>query len=264
MPIFHETHNLDGSAKVIQTWWRKRGGKTPQSWEDIAEKEVVEDIEDVEDVCPICLSHIDDSHDACVTECKHKFHLKCILQSSAKSWGESRCPLCRNELLSQDNVHDEPPTPDESDFLELPGQELFAEDIDLYFSADLSEETLLGEHIPVLPDEGNDNEPDWISAWPLMTESEMTQHQIHVCSELMRDAFERARTIQETTQRIELEETAVREQLMFDNGFREGRSRANDELRSLREQLNTAQAEIIRLLKEKIDVDEKKKGKSKL
>ena len=179
MPVFSETRNLDESAKVIQTWWRKRGEKTPQSWEDIAAQE---DVEDVEDVCPICLSQIDDSHDTCITECKHKFHLKCILQSSAKSWGASRCPLCRNELLSQDNAQGVPPAPEESDFLELPGQELFAEDVDLYFSADLSEETLLGEHIPVLPDEGNDNEPDWRNAYPLMVEAEMTQHQIHVCT----------------------------------------------------------------------------------
>ncbi len=246
MPVFSETRNLDESAKVIQTWWRQQREKTLQSWEDNA----VEDVE--EEKCPICLSHIDDSQDVCITECKHKFHLKCILQSSSKSCCASRCPLCRNELLSQDNAQGEPPAPEDSDFLELPGQELFAEDVDLYFSADLSDEIIMNEHIPVLPDQDNQEEPDWRHAYPLMVEAEMTQHQIHVCSELMMDAFERARTIQETTQRTELDETAaVREQLMFDNGFREGRSRVNDELRSLREQLNTAQAEIIRLLKEK-------------
>ena len=61
-----------------------------------------------------------------------------------------------------------------------------------------------------------------------------------------------------------MEALANRGQLMYDNGFREGRTAVDEEIRSLREQLNTAQSEIIRLLKEKIGVDEKKKGKSKL
>ena len=252
MPILSETRVHD-SAVIIQTWWRSISQrKTPLSWED--------DVEEEEENCPICLSHID-SKDVCVTECNHKFHLKCILQSTAKTWGNSNCPLCRNILLPQ-NTHlgsSEEPAAEESDFLEFEGQEFFADDVDLYFSADLSEETLFGEHTPVNPEEDNQDEPDWTAAHPQMVEAEMTQHQIHVCTGLMMDAFERARTIQETTHRTEMEEAAIRQQSMYDNGFREGRSAADQEIKSLREQINTAQAEIIRLLKEKID--EKKNSK---
>ena len=143
-------------------------------------------------------------------------------------------------------------------------QEFFEDDDDLYYSSFLELSYLDSEHIPLLPDEDNQEEPDWTGATSQMVESEMNQHQIHICSELMMRAFETARTIHETTHRTEMEALANRGQLMYDNGFREGRTAVDEEIRSLREQLNTAQSEIIRLLKEKIGVDEKKKGKSKL
>jgi hypothetical protein len=261
MPIHSETHT-HYSAAIIQKWWRSISQrKIPLSFHD--NTEVEKEKEEVEEEnCPICLSHIVDSQDVCITECKHKFHLKCILQSSSKSWGSSLCPLCRNTLLPENTQDEGGHSVEEASHEEI-DQELFEEDDDLYYSSFLELSYLDSEHIP-LPEEDNDVESDWPGARAQMVESEMNQHQIDICSELMMRAFESARTIHETTHRTEMEALANRGQLMYDNGFREGRTAVDEEIRSLREQLNTAQSEIIRLLKEKIGVDEKKKGKSKL
>ena len=47
--------------------------------------------------CPICLDDIGEKNN-CVTECGHKFCLKCL---SIALQGKNTCPMCRAELLSK-------------------------------------------------------------------------------------------------------------------------------------------------------------------
>jgi hypothetical protein len=53
-----------------------------------------------ENQCPICLEHLNNNNDFCVTECGHQFHTSCLLKS-AKING--KCPLCRHPVL-EDSV----------------------------------------------------------------------------------------------------------------------------------------------------------------
>ena len=43
--------------------------------------------------CPICLEFINETKDYCVTNCKHLFHLSCILKTINR-----KCPLCRSKI----------------------------------------------------------------------------------------------------------------------------------------------------------------------
>jgi len=182
--------------------------KTQQSCEDIAKEE--------ETCCAICLEQID-YDDSCITKCKHKFHLSCMLKSAKH---KTSCPLCRNELVEVTEVEERIWYEDRSYMSE---EELLAIqmeqdedeiDIDLMFSEDLERSY-------------DDSDPDTAE---ILTDTEVT--------------VEDGETI------------AIREQIMYDNGFREGRSNTIEEVISLREQLNTAQAEIIRLLKEQIEEED--------
>ena len=49
------------------------------------------------DSCPICLDEIGEKNN-CVTECGHKFCLKCL---SIALQGNNTCPMCRAELVSR-------------------------------------------------------------------------------------------------------------------------------------------------------------------
>jgi len=49
------------------------------------------------DSCPICLDEIGEKNN-CVTECGHKFCLKCL---SIALQGNNTCPMCRDELVSK-------------------------------------------------------------------------------------------------------------------------------------------------------------------
>tara|TARA_B110000259_G_C13942758_1_gene373475 strand:+ start:507 stop:971 length:465 start_codon:yes stop_codon:yes gene_type:complete len=49
------------------------------------------------DTCPICLDEIGEKNN-CVTECGHKFCLKCL---SIALQGNNTCPMCRDELVSK-------------------------------------------------------------------------------------------------------------------------------------------------------------------
>jgi len=47
------------------------------------------------ETCPICIEPFNESEDNLILDCKHKFHVHCIL-----SWFEKdlSCPICRKEL----------------------------------------------------------------------------------------------------------------------------------------------------------------------
>ena len=47
--------------------------------------------------CPICLDEIGEKNN-CVTECGHKFCLKCLSTALRE---KNTCPMCRNKLLSK-------------------------------------------------------------------------------------------------------------------------------------------------------------------
>ena len=49
------------------------------------------------DPCPICLDEIGDTN-SCVTECGHKFCLKCLYTSLRE---KNTCPMCRAELVEE-------------------------------------------------------------------------------------------------------------------------------------------------------------------
>jgi len=49
------------------------------------------------DSCPICLEEIGEKNN-CITECGHKFCLKCL---SISLQGKNTCPMCRAELVGK-------------------------------------------------------------------------------------------------------------------------------------------------------------------
>ena len=49
------------------------------------------------DSCPICLDKIGEKNN-CITECGHKFCLKCL---SIALQGKNTCPMCRNKLVEE-------------------------------------------------------------------------------------------------------------------------------------------------------------------
>jgi hypothetical protein len=49
--------------------------------------------------CSICFSKIEDDNNMTITECNHKFHSKCLMDSLAH--GMYNCPLCRFELTKK-------------------------------------------------------------------------------------------------------------------------------------------------------------------
>ena len=49
------------------------------------------------DSCPICLDKIGEKNN-CITECGHKFCLKCL---SVALQGKNTCPMCRNKLVEE-------------------------------------------------------------------------------------------------------------------------------------------------------------------
>ena len=49
------------------------------------------------DSCPICLEAIGEKNN-CITECGHKFCLKCL---SISLQGKNTCPMCRNKLVEE-------------------------------------------------------------------------------------------------------------------------------------------------------------------
>jgi len=55
------------------------------------------------DSCPICLEEIGEKNN-CITECGHKFCLKCL---SISLQGKNTCPMCRAELVGKsDNEYE--------------------------------------------------------------------------------------------------------------------------------------------------------------
>ncbi|KMZ67553.1 E3 ubiquitin-protein ligase RHF2A [Zostera marina] len=57
-----------------------------------------------EDACSICLEDFCDSDPSSVTECKHEYHLQCILEWCQRS---SRCPMCWQPLSLKDPTSQE-------------------------------------------------------------------------------------------------------------------------------------------------------------
>lgn len=49
--------------------------------------------------CSICYEIIENKN-KCITDCKHVFHLKCILLLIKNN--ELKCPLCRNDIIKQE------------------------------------------------------------------------------------------------------------------------------------------------------------------
>ncbi|XAR59616.1 hypothetical protein NMG60_11015517 [Bertholletia excelsa] len=48
-------------------------------------------VEDYDDTCSICLEEFCESEPSTVADCKHEFHLQCILDWCQRS---SKCPMC--------------------------------------------------------------------------------------------------------------------------------------------------------------------------
>lgn len=49
-----------------------------------------------EDVCPICLEEYGSEHPEIITQCKHHFHLACLLEWTERS---NACPICDKETI---------------------------------------------------------------------------------------------------------------------------------------------------------------------
>ncbi|XP_014277030.1 E3 ubiquitin-protein ligase RNF181 [Halyomorpha halys] len=54
--------------------------------------------------CPVCLKQFDQEEEAKLLPCKHEFHSPCIIPWLEKT---STCPLCRHELPTDDETHEE-------------------------------------------------------------------------------------------------------------------------------------------------------------
>ena len=54
------------------------------------------------DSCPICLQNI--GEDSCTTKCGHRFCTGCLLKSVIRN---SACPLCRGELIKNEEEQDD-------------------------------------------------------------------------------------------------------------------------------------------------------------
>ncbi|XP_022746879.1 E3 ubiquitin-protein ligase RHF2A-like isoform X2 [Durio zibethinus] len=57
-----------------------------------------------DDTCSICLEEFSDSDPSTVTNCKHEFHLQCILEWSQRS---SQCPMCWQAISLKDPASQE-------------------------------------------------------------------------------------------------------------------------------------------------------------
>ena len=53
------------------------------------------------DTCVICLEVIGDNNFA-ITNCGHKFHTSCLIANTAHNPGKYCCPMCRENLLSEE------------------------------------------------------------------------------------------------------------------------------------------------------------------
>ena len=71
------------------------------------------------DECSICLSRIEYGFDECITDCKHRFHLSCILKSTHMV--NNTCPLCRKTLVEPD-IRQHVVYEDLDDYQQLEGQ----------------------------------------------------------------------------------------------------------------------------------------------
>ena len=56
------------------------------------------------DICSICLSNIQDNDDITKLNCNHYYHLKCILNLTMVTLRYNRCPNCRKEFSTPDNM----------------------------------------------------------------------------------------------------------------------------------------------------------------
>ena len=102
-----------------------------------------------------------------------------------------------------------------------------------------------------------------------MAESWMNQEQIEVCRIMMREkyseGFDDGEKYAEETAYLECEYTMKeKEQQIYDSGLIDGRSIAKEEMRLLREQLATTQAQLGAALQTIIELNKTKGNKSKI
>uniref|UniRef100_A0A2P2LVE3 RING-type E3 ubiquitin transferase n=2 Tax=Rhizophora mucronata TaxID=61149 RepID=A0A2P2LVE3_RHIMU len=60
--------------------------------------------ESCDDACSICLEEFTESDPSTVTNCKHEFHLQCILEWCQRS---SECPMCLHPISLKDPTSQE-------------------------------------------------------------------------------------------------------------------------------------------------------------
>lgn len=53
--------------------------------------------------CPICFEEFFTEKNVAMTECGHQFHTSCLLKSCLHSDNDYLCPLCRKELVKEEN-----------------------------------------------------------------------------------------------------------------------------------------------------------------
>lgn len=94
------------------------------------------------DACVICLEVIGDNNFA-ITSCGHKFHTSCLIANTAHNPGKYCCPLCRENLLSEEQCETlENSTADMSDDEDL---DFIPENLNLPFNFYGDEEMLIDD-----------------------------------------------------------------------------------------------------------------------
>lgn len=66
----------------------------------------LEKIEELYDECPICFDLLDKTQEVCTLECKHKFHLECLIDWYRRPNSNYKCPTCcvHREIISIENT----------------------------------------------------------------------------------------------------------------------------------------------------------------
>ena len=173
-------------ALIIQRAWRK--------------------YQESKDSCPICLKII--AEDISTTKCGHKFCTGCLLKAVQKNHS---CPLCRDDLIEDDEVT-ATPTRDTGDW----EQETDVQTGRMYWF-----NTVTGE-----------------SRWTPNVDDEVEEHDLGISLTYYDQGYEEGRHHAEEEFRPRMrEEIDIATQKAYDDGIVQGRSLANEDIRLLREEI---------------------------